>query len=235
MGGQACIVYGGAEFSRDIDLLILADEQNLTGLRTALSELEAEAIAVPPFDSTWLNEGMAVHFRCKHPEVAGLRLDLMSCLRNFVSFQTAWDRRTTIHIDGETVDLLSLQDLVTAKKTQRDKDWPMIRRLVETNYFANTKSPSIEQVRFWLKELQNSALLIAVANRFPDIADEMLPTRHLLHFAKLGDEDELQAAIHREELDERSADKAYWKPLLERLAVLRRDRQKPADDPPKPN
>jgi hypothetical protein len=27
MGGQACILYGGAEFSRDIDFAILASEE----------------------------------------------------------------------------------------------------------------------------------------------------------------------------------------------------------------
>ena len=29
MGGQACILYGAAEFSRDLDLLILADSDYL--------------------------------------------------------------------------------------------------------------------------------------------------------------------------------------------------------------
>jgi hypothetical protein len=29
MGGQACVFYGGTEFSRDTDLLILADAANL--------------------------------------------------------------------------------------------------------------------------------------------------------------------------------------------------------------
>jgi hypothetical protein len=33
---------------------------------------------------------------------------------------------------------MGLPDLVQAKKTQPDKDWPMIRRLVEVNYFAET-------------------------------------------------------------------------------------------------
>lgn len=36
MGGQACILYGAAEFSRDIDLAILADEKNLDRLAQAL-------------------------------------------------------------------------------------------------------------------------------------------------------------------------------------------------------
>jgi len=28
MGGQACIFYGAAEFSRDVDLAVLADNRN---------------------------------------------------------------------------------------------------------------------------------------------------------------------------------------------------------------
>jgi hypothetical protein len=38
MGGQACVSYGAAEFSRDIDLAILADLDNLIRLRAALRE-----------------------------------------------------------------------------------------------------------------------------------------------------------------------------------------------------
>ena len=48
MGGQACVLYGAAEFSRDIDLAIVAGPANLSRLRAALSELRAEVIAVPP-------------------------------------------------------------------------------------------------------------------------------------------------------------------------------------------
>ena len=49
MGGQACVLYGAAEFSRDTDLVILADADNVTRLRRALAELQAEVIAIPPF------------------------------------------------------------------------------------------------------------------------------------------------------------------------------------------
>jgi hypothetical protein len=51
MGGQACVFYGAAEFSRDTDLAIAADAANLARLRRALDDLQAEAIAVPPFES----------------------------------------------------------------------------------------------------------------------------------------------------------------------------------------
>jgi hypothetical protein len=40
MGGQACVFYGAAEFSRDSDFAILAEAENLDRLRGALTEHE---------------------------------------------------------------------------------------------------------------------------------------------------------------------------------------------------
>jgi hypothetical protein len=135
MGGQACVLYGAAEFSRDTDLVILADASNLMRLRRALAELQAEVIAVPPFQLRHLRRGQAVHFRCLHPDLARMRIDVMSRLRGVGTFAGLWRRRTTITLpDGFSIDAMSLHDLVQAKKTQRDKDWPMLRRLVEAHY-----------------------------------------------------------------------------------------------------
>jgi hypothetical protein len=72
MGGQACVFYGAAEFSRDLDLLVLADPENLVSLRAALDDLNAELVAVPPFEARHLLRGHAVRFRCRRPDVAGL-------------------------------------------------------------------------------------------------------------------------------------------------------------------
>jgi hypothetical protein len=47
MGGQACVFYGAAEFSRDTDFAIVASPENLSRLRDAMNELKAEVIAVP--------------------------------------------------------------------------------------------------------------------------------------------------------------------------------------------
>jgi hypothetical protein len=52
MGGQACVLYGAAEFSRDLDLALLPDPTNLDHLQEALADLDAEVIAVPPFSLT---------------------------------------------------------------------------------------------------------------------------------------------------------------------------------------
>ena len=50
IGGQACVFYGAAEFSRNTDLAIVADAANLVRLRRALGDLQADVIAIPPFE-----------------------------------------------------------------------------------------------------------------------------------------------------------------------------------------
>lgn len=128
-----------------------------------LDELQAETIAVPPFEKRFLESGLAVHFRCHHPEAEKIRVDVMSKMRGVDDFATLWARRTTV---GE-IGLLSLPDLVKAKKTQRDKDWPMVSRLVEANYFTERLQPTPQQIEFWLRELRNPLLLLEVCQRFP--------------------------------------------------------------------
>ena len=151
MGGQACVLYGAAEFSRDADFAILAHPANLLRLRRALGDLRAEVIAVPPFDLKFLRKGHAIHFRCQRPEVAGLRIDVMTRMRGVAPFSRLWSRRTSIRLaKGAVCEVMSLGDLVQAKKTQRDRDWPMVRWLVEADYFAGRENPTRRQIDFWL-------------------------------------------------------------------------------------
>ncbi len=221
MGGQACVFYGAAEFSRDIDLLILVDPENLVRLRAALQELEAGPIAVPPLNEEFLIAGHAVHFRCTRPDVAGLRIDLMARLRDGNGFTELYNRRTTIQVGNESVELLSLDDLVTAKKTQRDKDWPMIRRLVERNYFENVGVPSPANIEFWLRELRTPALLLEVSSRSPAPAAEIAAIRPAVAAAIQGDLQFVSRLLEDEEKRERLLDIAYWKPLRRQLQELR--------------
>ena len=62
MGGQACVFYGAAQVSKDVDLALLAEPANIERLRLALKELAAERIAVPPFDPVLFDRGHAIHF-----------------------------------------------------------------------------------------------------------------------------------------------------------------------------
>jgi hypothetical protein len=223
MGGQACVFYGAAEFSRDTDLAILGDEDNLARVHRAIAELRGEVIAVPPFAPEHLSRGHAVHFRCHHPEADRLRVDLMSKMRGVAPFPELWERRTTIEMeDGLRCDLLALPDLVAAKKTQRDKDWPMIRRLIEADCAAASGEASAARLRFWLLEARTPELIAELARRFPQECAALAPARPLLsgpfEFETLG------RRILDEEQAERELDRAYWLPLKRELEAMRRAR-----------
>jgi hypothetical protein len=225
MGGQACVFYGAAEFSRDTDFVILADPRNLARLRAALKDLQARVVAVPPFEVRFLRRGHAIHFRCRHPEALGMRIDVMSRMRGVDPFPKLWARRTMIALpDGTPCDLLSLPDLVQAKKTQRDKDWPMLRRLLEAHYFQNRRKPTAEKVRFWLRELRTPELLIEVAKAHPRLFSRLAAARPLLTLAAPGQEVALAHALKEEEQKERERDRLYWLPLKSELETLRRFR-----------
>ena len=231
MGGQACILYGAAEFSRDTDLAVLADPENLERLQGALAGLQAHVLAVPPFEVQYLERGHAVHFECGPASSApGMRVDVMARMRNVPPFAECWTRRSTYVLDdlGE-VELLGLEDLVNCKKTQRDKDWPMIRRLVERHYLDPDLEPTPERFRFWLRELRTPVLLaecVARARGAPGEIDAVLhgvaAQREATARALEGrSELEIGSALEEEERRERTADEAYWQPRIKELEALR--------------
>jgi hypothetical protein len=138
------------------------------------------------------------------------------------SFWNLWKRRTTLQMpDGVKCDLLSLSDLVQAKKTQRDKDWPMIRRLVEAHYFQNQTKPKPAQIRFWFHELRTAELLVELARRYPAIGRRLAQERPLLAYVHGGEPAVLEQALLAEEIAERQRDKEYWLPLKAELEKLR--------------
>jgi len=228
MGGQACVLYGAAEFSRDTDLAILASPANLRRLQAALDDLQARVIDVPPFQARYLRRGHAVHFRCEDPEARGMRIDVMTRMRGVAPFSTLWRRRTSIDLpDGARCEVMALPDLVRAKKTQRDKDWPMVRRLLEAHFFENRDHATAAQVRFWLRELRTPELLVETARRWPRALVAQARHRPLLRHARPGREAELGASLSAEEATERRADPRYWAPLRAELERLRLARPRP--------
>jgi hypothetical protein len=116
------------------------------------------------------------------------------------------------------------RDTDLAKKTQRDKDWPMVRRLVEAHYFQNRDHPTASHVRFWLHELRSPELLVALANDRRDLCRRLSGQRPLLKYALKADQAALDIALREEESREREADRRYWQPLraeLEQFRALR--------------
>jgi len=77
-------------------------------------------------------------------------------------------------------------DIVMAKKTQRDKDWHMIRRLLEADMYKAADNPYHETIAFWLAECRTPELLVALAAEYPDVASDA-GRRALLDSAVQGD------------------------------------------------
>ena len=223
MGGQACVFYGAAQVSKDVDFLILADEANFKKLHTALATLAATRIAVPAFDPGVLERGHAVHFRCAAPGVEGLRIDVMSRLRDLSCFDDLWARRTVIgDADGNEFHLLSVPDLVQAKKTQRAKDWPVIEALVSIHFRENAANPQPDWLEFWLAEARSPELLIDLTARFPAATSGLFAARPLLALARSGNLPELRAALDAEVRTEQDKDRRYWEPLKREMEAFRR-------------
>jgi hypothetical protein len=226
IGGQACILYGAAEFSRDIDMAVLISSENFEDIRKALKELEAERIFYPDLSEDVMQRGHACHFRCQRKDVKGLRIDIIGVMRGVADFPELWERRQEIELPGTgKIAMIGLYDLVKAKKTQRDKDWPMIRRLVEADIYNAPDAPPEDRICFWFAECRTPELLTMLAASYPEIATRMSADRPLLHAALQGNQDELRRFLREEEDREREADRQYWKPLRDELEVWRQGKQ----------
>ncbi len=224
MGGQACVFYGAAQVSKDIDLALLAEPGNIERLRRALIELAAVRIAVPPFDPALFDRGHAIHFRCQAPGVEGLRVDLMSKLRLLDRFETLWERRTTfVDDEGNEFNLLSVPDLVRSKKTSRNKDWPVIELLVNIHMHENFAVPRPDWIRFWLSECRTPIQLVELGRRFPAECRALTSVRPLLNHALAGDRGALIPALDAEMRAEQAVDRAYWEPVRRELEAMRLD------------
>lgn len=151
-----------------------------------------------------------------------MRIDLMSSLRGVAEFEELWNRRTTIEVDGEPIDMLSREDLVRAKKTQLDEDWPMIRHLLERSYLTASGQAPAGQIEFWLRELRTPGMLAAVTLDHPSTARRMAEARSAVRAAISGDLSEISRALAEEEEDERRKDRVYREPLKLELEEFRR-------------
>jgi hypothetical protein len=224
IGGQACIFYGAAEFSRDVDYGVLVDPENLLKIKSALDELGAERIFMPDLSEEVLKRGHACHFRFPKNDPKGARIDVLGKMRGVDDFSEVWNRKKEIPVPGiGNIPVMGLSDLVQSKKTQRDKDWPMIRRLVESDFFNTPDPPPAEQIRFWLMECRTPDLLITLREKFKSQANNLLTLRPLLAQALSGQEEVIRVLLKEEEEHERKLDQEYWAPLRRELEIWRRD------------
>jgi len=77
-------------------------------------------------------------------------------------------------------------------------------------------------VRFWLTECRTQEILQVVADKFPQLAREMVQERPLLGAALAGDSAMAAHMLQEEEDQDRELDRRYWTPLKEELERWRR-------------
>ena len=207
IGGQACILYGGAEFSRDLDLMLATAPAVLPRLEQALRELQADLIAVPALRPELLERGHAVHFRCRRHDVAGLRLDLMTRPPRLPDLDAIWRRHSVIEFDDGPVSVVALEDLVATKKTQRDKDWATIGMLVEADMIRHHAAADETHVAFWLREARDADTLIELASAFPELTQATTGDRPLLRAAAERDRSTLELELATEQIRGKQADR----------------------------
>jgi len=226
MGGQACILYGGAEFSRNIDFAVMVSDEGLNSLKSALAELEAENIFVPPLSQEALMKGHACHFRCKGEGMRDLRIDVMGVMRAVSPFPELWERRVEIELpEIGGVPVMALADLVQAKKTQRDKDWHMLRQLIESDMYKSSNELSREKILFWFAECRTPELLVNLAAKYPALAGVALEQRPLLESAISGNAEETARLLKSEEDMEKELDLRYWQGLKAELEKWRHEKK----------
>jgi len=222
IGGQACILYGAAEFSRDSDVVILCTPENITALKAALKALHARRIYVPPLELRYLERGHACHFRCALPDVKGLRIDVMGILRGCGPFEALWSRRKTVTLpDRSRIYIMGLSDLVQSKKTQRDKDWIMLTRLIENDIRAHRGRGNKQHIEWWLLECRVADTLLTLTRRYPSCVRSLSFARPLLKAALKKNSKMLNSLLLEEESKQRQQDKKYWDPLRKELELMR--------------
>ena len=110
---------------------------------------------------------------------------------------------------------------IRSKKTQRDKDWFMLKRLIENDIIINKENPSKEKIKWWFRECRDAETLIELTKIYPKVSKECIVDRKLLVSARKKDTQKLNSQLHEEELAERQKDIKYWAPLKKELETLR--------------
>lgn len=226
MGGQACVFYGVAELSFAVDLVIaFPTYESWIHLEGALHELYAAPVGLPPLKREFLEHGHSVSLRCLHPECADFYIHLRATWRGAEAFPALWERRTTASVEEEEFELLALPDLIGTYKTNSDRDWSVIRRLVESHFLEFRTDSTPQRIQFWQEEARTPAILLAVARQFPEAQSSR---EAALLASEDADENAIEAALKREEEREREADRVYWAPLKRELEELRRQKREAA-------
>ena len=124
IGGIAAVLYGVPRATFDLDVLIEATEDNAERLLSAMIEAGLGTASLTNAADVLSKEITIFTDR--------IRLDVQTSTPG-ISFEPAWQRRVTMTYRGQTLEVISLGDLIASKKASgRDVDLEDLRILKST-------------------------------------------------------------------------------------------------------
>lgn len=129
VGGVAVVLHGHPRFTADLDLVVALEEANARGAMTALEGLgfrprapvPAQGFADAATREGWVRDKGLTVFSLWSPYWPGTEIDLF--VEEPFAFDEAYARALRVALDGVTVTVASLDDLVLMKRRAgRPKD-----------------------------------------------------------------------------------------------------------------
>lgn len=108
IGGYAVIKYAEPRYTKDLDLWVLADDQNAQAVFSALREFGAPLTNLTAAD--FAEEGYFYQMG-----VPPVRVDILMSIPG-LSFKDAWEKREEVNFDGVLLPFISKQDLIASKR-----------------------------------------------------------------------------------------------------------------------
>jgi Nucleotidyltransferase of unknown function (DUF6036) len=126
IGGYAYSYYAEPRYTKDIDILVEATEENGTKIVAAIAEFWGMKPNIEPAD--FLRRDMIVQL-----EFAPVRIDIITSGAG-IEFCSAWKNRTRAKYGNIQVNFISLEDLIKNKRAVgRDRD------LLDAKYLERVK------------------------------------------------------------------------------------------------
>lgn len=223
ISGQACVLYGASQFTEDVDLWVRPTRADLRGLLKALAGAGAIVHKLTPRPNLALaRRGHGFHFMIR-PDTY---IDVMARPPRVGPFGDAWARRRRIATDWGKIPVVSPEDLVLLKRTNRPSDYEAISNLVRMRWVESPDDPGV--VRWGLRntfDVDDLATLVRSSGVAARMARTRPAVRALLPYgtrrlpAKVRREAARLLALEATDVQERG--RRYWLPILRELKDLR--------------
>lgn len=230
ISGQASVLYGGAFFTQDVDLWVEPSSANLQVLLEALTRLHARVYKLtPPLSVRNLRRGHGFHFLIPQRGSPPLYLDIMGQPPRVKGFARAWQRRVRMRTPWGVLPVVSIDELIELKKTNRPSDYEVITRLTMIE-LARAKRPTVRLIRWALERLFRFEDLWSIVERHADLVRRANPpaaAQVLLRVQQQKREPSMAETTRVSSLLARSAERLqqqgreYWLPRLQELRRLR--------------